>query len=122
MGPYQRTPKYVAIELLDTQVFSGSVQWVLLEISLIYHKFKPNGGKYSSPMEHLGYINTTNQGFRCHPNGLIEFYGLAKAIPVIKHGAGFALPALCVKGQGGREIGQGFWKGRMYPWDSIRDN
>ena len=35
MGPYQRTPKKVAIELLDTQVFSGSVQWVLLEISWI---------------------------------------------------------------------------------------
>ena len=29
----QRTPKEVAIELLDTPVFSGSVQWVLLEIS-----------------------------------------------------------------------------------------
>ena len=27
--------QYVAIELLDTQVFSGSVQWVLLEISWI---------------------------------------------------------------------------------------
>ena len=25
MGPYQRTPKEVAIELLDSQVFSGSV-------------------------------------------------------------------------------------------------
>ena len=33
MGPYQRTPEQVAIELLDTQVFPGSVQWVLLEIS-----------------------------------------------------------------------------------------
>ena len=31
MGPYQQTPKF--LELLDTQVFSGSVQWVLLEIS-----------------------------------------------------------------------------------------
>ena len=31
MDPVQ----YVAIELLDTQVFSGSVQWVLLEISWI---------------------------------------------------------------------------------------
>ena len=29
----QRTPKEVAIELLDTQGFSGSVQWVLLQIS-----------------------------------------------------------------------------------------
>ena len=26
MGPYQRTPKKVAIKLLDTQVFSGSVK------------------------------------------------------------------------------------------------
>jgi len=26
---------------------------------------------------------------------------VSKAIPVIKHGAGFAMPALCVKGQGG---------------------
>ena len=34
MGPYQRTPKKVAIELLDTQVFVVSVQWVRpLEIS-----------------------------------------------------------------------------------------
>ena len=35
MGPYQRTPKEVAIELLDTQIFSGSVQWVPLVISWI---------------------------------------------------------------------------------------
>ena len=32
MGPYQWTPKEVAIGLLDSQV-EGSVQWVLFEIS-----------------------------------------------------------------------------------------
>ena len=36
----QRTPKRVAIELLDTQVFSGFVQWVLLEISWFSWNFQ----------------------------------------------------------------------------------
>ncbi len=34
----QQTPKL--LELLDTQVFSGSVQWVLLEISWTYSSLK----------------------------------------------------------------------------------
>ena len=44
MGPYQRTPKQVAIELLDPQVLSGSVRlWVLLEISWFSRFVPPNG-------------------------------------------------------------------------------
>ena len=35
-GPYQ----VIAIELFDTQAFSGSVQWVLLEISWIFRATK----------------------------------------------------------------------------------
>ncbi len=33
MGPYQRTLFSKLLELLDTQIFLGSVQWVLLQIS-----------------------------------------------------------------------------------------
>ena len=33
MGPNPNGPLRKLLELLDTQVFSGSVQWVLLEIS-----------------------------------------------------------------------------------------
>ena len=41
---------------------------------------------------------------------------------MIKHGAGFALPALCVKGQGGREIGQGFLEGKDVGRDDLIKN
>ena len=65
MGPYHRTFKEVAIELLDTQVFSGSVQWVLLEISwsqLILKK--KTGGAYQelAPWPTLSFLFEKQRG------------------------------------------------------------
>ena len=56
MGPYQQTPKEVAIELLDTQVFSGSVQWVRPWVRLLgmIGNTEPVDGR--NPQSHQFYM------------------------------------------------------------------
>ena len=49
MGPNPNGSLRKLLELLDTQVFSGSVQWVLLEISWIWglHIFERKTVKFN---------------------------------------------------------------------------